>query len=90
MYFEWVFQKYKSFVKAPPKLIVTDACASFNKAIRNEFRGSLHFICNWHLKQNLKNTRDSKLALQITYKLEREKQQDKKIESEDDHIIIYP
>ena len=53
--FMWVFQRYKEVVhKADPRIVVTDACPSFNKAVQEEFPSSQHVLCRWHLMQNLK------------------------------------
>jgi zinc finger SWIM domain-containing protein 3 len=54
VHFAWVFKALKTIMKASPRLILTDACPSFNKAIESEFPTSKHILCGWHLSQNLK------------------------------------
>jgi zinc finger SWIM domain-containing protein 3 len=52
--FCWVFQQLRRIVIDTPRIIITDACPSFNKAIAQEFPLGMHILCGWHLSQNLK------------------------------------
>jgi hypothetical protein len=52
--FNKIFGKFNSLMGHVPEVIISDQGASLIKSIAKEFPSSQHFLCNWHIQQNLK------------------------------------
>ena len=61
--FSWILQNlYQATNFIEPKDIFTDGDPSFAKAIKTVFSNTLHFVCIYHIEQNLKRKLKGKLG----------------------------
>ena len=51
---KWVFEEFKKFSNEEPDAIISDGCPAFANAIKEVFPNTKHYLCAWHIQQNLK------------------------------------
>ena len=59
--FNWFFKCLKSAVSDSPKVIMSDHDLALESAIEQQFPGTKHFLCLFHIYQNLNRNVKPKL-----------------------------